>query len=369
MIQLKFVKSVTAFILLSVLMTISVVAQKDTTSIRIGDKEIMITKSKTIMTGKIEKLAEGIVKFGKEIVKAEVDIAKAETKLDSLNDKKKSTSGDELVNIEKEIAKNESIIADNEKKIEALEKGIEDIESGIETLENDLDNIWKLEDFDELDKKSSRFFRKKFNGHYAGFEFGLVNFANNSNELASKEEVGNFELNTEKSFAYALNIWEYSVPIHNYFGIITGAGIEWNSFSLHRNIDLSVNEDDIIVATEVPTSEREYERNRFNMTYLTVPIIFEVQFPIGKERMYVGCGLTGSLRLWSKQKQTYYIDEEKHKDKNVDDFQLAPLRYGLTTRIGYGDFGIFANYSLVQLFEDGSGPELYPFSIGVGLNF
>ena len=370
-------------------MATSVNAQKDTTSISLGDKEMLIVKSKTRLAGKIVKLAKGIIKFEKEIAKSENVIEDAEEKLEELNEKKESAEGDKLAAIESEIKEKETVIAEEQKKIEALKKGVEDLEASIEGIENDidvfaeneldddlddlddLDELDELDDHDNLGKKKTACRKKKFNGHYSGFEFGLANFANVSKEFASAEEIGFLELDIEKSFAYSLNLFEYNIPFHkHYAGLTTGLGLDWNSFALHRNIDLSVNDDNILTATEIPLDERDYDKNRLNTAYLTIPLIFEVQFPLGKKRFYVGGGVTGSLRAWSKQKQKYYIDGEKHKYKSVDDFQLAPLKYGLTARIGYGDIGIFANYSLVEMFKPESGPELYPFSVGVRiLNF
>ena len=46
---------------------------------------------------------------------------------------------------------------------------------------------------------------------------------------------------------------------------------------------------------------------------------------------------------------------------------LKRFRVSLTARAGVGWFNVFATYSLTPLFESGSGPELYPFSVGVTL--
>jgi hypothetical protein len=37
--------------------------------------------------------------------------------------------------------------------------------------------------------------------------------------------------------------------------------------------------------------------------------------------------------------------------------------------MGYGNFGIYADYHMKPLFKENEGPELYPFSVGVSLNF
>jgi hypothetical protein len=34
-------------------------------------------------------------------------------------------------------------------------------------------------------------------------------------------------------------------------------------------------------------------------------------------------------------------------------------------RVGYGDFVLYANYSLTDFFQKGKGPDITPFTIGV----
>jgi len=48
---------------------------------------------------------------------------------------------------------------------------------------------------------------------------------------------------------------------------------------------------------------------------------------------------------------------------------VNPFRYDIIARVGYGDFTIFATYSLSSLFQPYKGPAVYPFSAGVNFNF
>lgn len=74
-------------------------------------------------------------------------------------------------------------------------------------------------------------YRKRFNSHWAGFEFGLLNFLNDSYQLANNDDMTFLEIIPEKTFAYRLNIFEFNIPLHKYyFGLATGAnfiGIAW----------------------------------------------------------------------------------------------------------------------------------------------
>ena len=58
--------------------------------------------------------------------------------------------------------------------------------------------------------------------------------------------------------------------------------------------------------------------------------------------------------------------EVKTKDKTTY-FPVSPFSYAATVRLGYKDWYVYANYSLVPLFEN--NPVIYPASAGIGLKF
>ena len=84
--------------------------------------------------------------------------------------------------------------------------------------------------------------------------------------------------------------------------------------------------------------------------------------------MYASFGVVGSLLLNSHTK-VVVDDNGKKKDKVWNSFYLNPFRASLMAKLGYHDFGVYATYSLTQMFQDGKGPELYPFAAGVTFNF
>ncbi len=57
------------------------------------------------------------------------------------------------------------------------------------------------------------------------------------------------------------------------------------------------------------------------------------------------------------------------KNKIKGRYNLNPYQLNATARIGYKDFGVFANYSLLPLFETGLAEEAYPLTAGVSLSF
>ncbi len=364
-----------------IVLTTAMFAQKDTTEIIVGNKKIIVIEKKGVAERSLGNLGTGINTFKIEIENATKRIEELQSDIENLRTNSYDSTG---IATEERIEMKENEIEENEKRISAFEKGIEDLERAMDELEAELEKLEDIEipevgdeedeleiehdsgddndcDEDECNRK------KEYNGHFAGLEFGLANFTNVNFGLPTKSELNFMELTSERSFAFSLNFMEFNIPISKkYFGLTTGMSLNWSSYALAQNIDLE--ENSITGAMEgvlIPTDVRDYKVNNFNNAYFTIPLIAEVQIPAGKHRFYLGGGVTGSIRGWSKQKQVYYINNQKYKDKFVNDYQLSPFRYGLTARVGYGPIGLFADYSLVPLFKDAMGPELYPINVGI----
>ncbi len=278
----------------------------------------------------------------------------------------------ELKKLKADINKEKLLIGLNQKKEQAFKKGIADIESGIADIKNNMNDY-----NNDLNSENGKHFKKEFhtgkinnsgfNAHWAGFEFGLLNFLNAKMALASDKQLDYMVIIPEKTMSYGLNILEFDIPLskNNRFGAATGAGLEWNSLALKQNINLYEDENGIIRAEYIDPEVMKFTKNKLNVVYVTVPLIFEFQIPVKHRKIYMGAGITGGIRAWSKQKQKYKVNGETYKNKKTDDFQLALFRYGTTARIGYGNIGLFINYSFVPLFKEGDGPEIFPISAGI----
>ena len=69
-------------------------------------------------------------------------------------------------------------------------------------------------------------------------------------------------------------------------------------------------------------------------------------------------------------------DGDKVKEKNMQQFNLTQLRYGLFAKVGAGNFSIFAYYNLTPIFKSGFGPvysnsnpkDMQNFTVGISLS-
>ena len=390
-------------------------AQKDTTELKVGKKKLMIVEEKTQKENAIYNLQKAKESFEKEIVKTKELIKQQEELIKQREEllkqqkellkqreefmlktkkfvSKKSTADladndtkqlldeemkillykNELEKLKTDIEKQKLLIELNRKKQIAFEQGIEDINKGIDDIQNGLNSL-----NDDLKTRNEKYFHKEFrvenrnrssfNAHWAGFEFGILNFLNAKGSLASNKQLDYLVLIPEKTMSYSLNILEFDIALskNKKFGAATGAGLRWNSLALKQNINLYEDENGNLFAEYIDPSVMNFSKNKLNIVYVSIPLIIEYQIPIKHRKFFIGAGITGGIRAWSKQKQKYKINGQTYKNKKTDDFQLALFRYGATARIGYGDIGFFVNYNFLPLLNEGAGPELFPISVGL----
>ncbi|MEX2379746.1 MAG: outer membrane beta-barrel protein [Vicingaceae bacterium] len=202
--------------------------------------------------------------------------------------------------------------------------------------------------------------------HFAGVDLGINGFLSPANSVDLQKEGEFMDLNYAKSISVAINFMEFYIPVwQEKIGFSTGLGFEFNSYDLDRDYSIFSNKDTTVgIADET----KDIEKNKFRSTMLNLPLMLETN--IGKDAkhsFHLAVGGMASYRVGSKTKQIFSQNGSDHKVKNRTDFNMNPFRFSAVARIGYGDFTLFAAYSLTPIFEKDKGPELYPFTVGLSL--
>jgi len=208
---------------------------------------------------------------------------------------------------------------------------------------------------------------KKFRGHWAGFEWGINNFLDNEMTLSREESNGFMDLNSGRSWVINLNFAQYSLGFGtSHAGLVTGLGLEYNNYFFDGNNTI-IEENDYVVGVDTTG----VSKSKLTTSYLRIPLIFEVQFPgtVRAKRVFISGGIVAGLKMGSHTKIVYKNDEGRNRDKNNDDFNINPFRYGLTFRAGFGAICVFGDYYFTPLYVADKGPELHPFSLGLSLVF
>lgn len=226
----------------------------------------------------------------------------------------------------------------------------------------------KITESDE-DKDDSKRKKKKFKGHWSGIEFGLNSFVDDKFSMSRTAGEQFMDLNTGRSWNFNWNIKQYSVGFGtNRLGLVTGIGLEFNNYHFDGDNNIQEVDGNIVTKDDYPST---LSKSKLRTTFLTVPLLFELQLLEAKrsKRIFISGGVIGGLKLGSQSKVIYKLDGNRKKDKTKDDFNINPLRYGLTARIGYRALKFYANYYLTPFFEKDGDPQLYPISLGLSLAF
>ena len=204
--------------------------------------------------------------------------------------------------------------------------------------------------------------KAKFKGHWAALEMGVNSFAKVNYTGYTPFFM---DLNQNKSFETGLNFLSYSIGLqkdkHN-IGLVTGLGLTYNDYRFSNPYTIE-NNSGIVRAVEL--SDTDLSKTKLATAFLTVPLILEFQIPVSghEKRVYFSGGVIGGLKVGSRTK----IIQNGDKHKSRDDFNINPFRYGATARIGYKGLNIFGTYYFSTFFKNGRGPEMFPFTIGIGL--
>lgn len=254
------------------------------------------------------------------------------------------------------------IISGNDKTFIDIER-IEDFKSKWEKDEGKKQSIEWDEEIDFNKKHSKKKHHKKFNGHWAGLEFGgnmlmeePTSFSPHTDFLATRPE---------KSYEVNWNFYEYNFGFCPYVGIVTGLGFNFNDYKFKYPYTLAKDAAGIIQPVEL--SAENLELSKLSTGYLTAPLMLEFQIPgyNNRQRFYVSAGIIGGIKMGDHTKVV--IDKEKTKDKG--DHNISPVRWGYTARVGFDDFGLFATFYNTPLFEKDKGPVAYPATIGIAWSF
>ena len=211
--------------------------------------------------------------------------------------------------------------------------------------------------------------KSHFRGHWTGFEIGIASF---------KEQTDGFmELTYPKSSAVNINFLQYNIPIAgNNFGMVTGMGLSWYNFRFKDKVTMEeITVEGKSYTTQVNIADRynnddNIKKSKLTMSYLTVPVLFELQS--NNRRTYIAVGVIGGVKLGSHTKIKF---KDNDKEKDYDDFYIRPFKADATVRLGLGICKIWGTYSLTPLFEkdklyDSANNEFVTKTpIAVGLSF
>jgi hypothetical protein len=230
-----------------------------------------------------------------------------------------------------------------------------------------IDNETEPNDTIDVEEGGDKEHNSSHDGHWAGFDFG-VNMLTNGQFKSSFPNNPQWENDPAKSFYWNFNLLDHRFNIYKeYVGITTGIGLNFNQIGLKNNYILNENVDSIWVYSD---TINKFSKNKLRATYLQIPLLLEFNTNVDEDKsFYFVAGVIGGIRLASSVKRKYEQSGVDSKEKVKGAYGLNAFKLDGTVRMGYSDWGVFANYSLLPLFDTNKTEQVYPLTFGLTFNF
>ena len=221
--------------------------------------------------------------------------------------------------------------------------------------------------------KSSKIKNKSFKGHLSSVGLGINSYVNQNFEEVLPTDYEFLDVNRERSCEVVIYPFQQSTRLlGSRLGLVSAIGLQFNNyrFNLYNSDDLNSNEIAKTWFQPIPDNV-DLDKAKMTIFSLNVPVMLEIQLPDGKGKqgIYLAGGIIGSMKLNTHTKVKYRHNDEYFKPKLNKDIGMNLFRYSFMARAGYNWIGIYATYSPVSMFKKDKGPDLFPYSVGVSINF
>ncbi|MEX0965799.1 MAG: outer membrane beta-barrel protein [Bacteroidia bacterium] len=206
---------------------------------------------------------------------------------------------------------------------------------------------------------------KNFQTEWLLLDLGINPYLHeNSFNMPDSGGAAGLDLNYSRSVHVGLHLFQQAMRLGtDKLWLRYGLSVDYRNYSFQDDIVLIPDSSRFaFMGSEVPLKKSKLTTQSF-----LVPLMLQFENNAeerGKSfRLIVG-GYGGyTFRIYSKS-----VNEDNHKTKLVDNFNVQQIRYGVTARLGLSKFTLYANYDMSPLFEEGRGPELYPVTAGIVLH-
>lgn len=221
-----------------------------------------------------------------------------------------------------------------------------------------------IEEVDTVDASPSKEEAEKNEKHWHEANWGGIDFGVNvlTNENFGTSFKGNkyWENDPANSFNYNLNLFSRKHYIYqNNLGIVTGFGFNFTQYAFKNNYLIKTNIDSVYAQMDTVYN---YSKNKLKATYIQIPLLLELS--TDDNHMYLSAGVVGGLRVGSKVKREGEHNGKNFEEKTKGTYDLNSFKLDATIRAGHNNWGVYASYALIPLFEAGKTVPVHPFSIG-----
>lgn len=230
--------------------------------------------------------------------------------------------------------------------------------------DRDDDDDDRFEQHQDDDKKSDYKKRKTSDVGVFAMDLGLTNYYAADNVFGNAAAPAGLELQQYRFGSHvALHFLPTTVSLvgRGVINLKTALTIDYANLYFENDINILPGQETFTVES----SEVNFEKNKLTTRYFQVPLLLNINTnPWTDDGLNISFGVYGGV-LWKAH--TKQVSDEFGKVKEVDNFNLNPVRYGVMARFDLKWMDIYATYNLTELFEDGQGPSTQTFTVGVNL--
>lgn len=330
--------------------------------------------SQTTFESKAKAIADKIETITKEEklnLKGEVEAVNVQLENGSITKEQADTKKKDLAQARATIIENRVAVAQEELK-ELVQQKVNGKIASSENPLNQKDSLIyngkkysisvKVKDSTYIDADGiKRVYKKKYKEYSERRTTSQFVFALGLNNVVTDGSVENSDFKFAGSRFYEWGV-SYNTRIdksHNLLHLKYGASLVYNDLRPTENRVFAVNENQ----TTLQTSAIDLKSSRFRNVYLVAPLHLEFDFTKKKEKegktyfnthnsFRLGVGGYAGIRIKSKQKIEYEIDDVDYDEKAKGDFNASNFIYGLSAYVGYKETSLYIKYDLNPIFQD-----------------
>ena len=235
-----------------------------------------------------------------------------------------------------------------------------------EVIEEDGTKSEKKSDDSKNKKNVSKSYRYYGPGHTPDFYIGVNTLCTNQPPtltpgLPQKAGKG-------AEIGLALGQWGYHMTKN--LGVNTAFYITRSRYWFGENKYLNYNQNPdgtkTLGLTDADINDKEVKQGYLRYWSMRVPFCLEIS-SASRRGPFIAAGPELEFRFFDVSKVDFY--GEKKGEKICKGVNVNPLGLNAVARMGIGDFGLIARYSVTSLFLEDSPIQTYPFMLGISASF
>lgn len=187
-----------------------------------------------------------------------------------------------------------------------------------------------------------------------------INMYHNNGQFNLPSDLETYVLKSSGVIGGNIHLYRQRIKVgKGYFNFEHGLYFMFHNYSFDNDVEYDQSLDEGFYIN----NNTDLRRSTLKISRIAIPLMlhFETNPQKIRHSFHFGVGVYASLRLQSNFIVKY---APRNKMKLNNNFGLNDYTSGIRGEFGYGPINLYTEYSLTELFKEGRGPSLTPFSVG-----